>query len=79
MVRVLCYLVRMTEHAQSKPNRAIGSGISFRPDLWERLEAEAAAMERPNRSLVVERALIRYFGLDEQKSAREPEQIEGAA
>ena len=36
-------------------------------------------MERPNRSLVVERALIRYFGLDEQKSAREPELIEGAA
>lgn len=61
---------------QSKPTRVIGSGISFRPDLWEKLEAESNKLERPNRSLIVERALRLYFAtLDATSDQRR----EGAA
>lgn len=61
-VRVLCYSFRMTEHAQSKSlKNAKVCGISFQPHIFEQLEAEASRMDRPNRSLVVERALERYF------------------
>lgn len=60
----------MNDPTRTKPIRAIGSGISFRPDLWDRLEAEAAKMERPNRSLVVERALLQYFAIQDQLQNR---------
>lgn len=82
-MRVLCYLSGMTEHAQSKSKRAaIGAGISFQPELWERLEAEAAKLERPNRSVIVERALIQYFRALDSRKDGEPVVVvlaEGAA
>ena len=37
------------------------------PQVFEQLEAEASRMERPNRSLVVERALKLYFRIESQK------------
>lgn len=58
----------MTEHAPSKPERnAKVCGISFDPLIFDQLEAEASRMERPNRSLVVERALKMYFRIEAQK------------
>lgn len=58
----------MTEHAQSKSERnAKVCGISFDPLVFDQLEAEASRMERPNRSLVVERALKLYFRIESQK------------
>lgn len=44
------------------------SGISFDPGVWERLEEEASQMERPNRSLVVERALKQFFDIQDGKA-----------
>ena len=62
----------MTEHAPSKQKRAaIGAGISFQPELWERLEVEAAKLERPNRSVIVGRALKLYFAVvDNERDER---------
>lgn len=58
----------MTEHAQYKQAKyAKVCGISFDPQVFEQLEAEASRMERPNRSLVVERALKLYFRIESQK------------
>lgn len=71
----------MNDQSQQTAKRpAIGKGISFQPDLWDRLEAEAAQMERPNRSVIVERALKLYFAVEDQKRAAEKsEQLQGAA
>ena len=70
----------MTEDAQSTTKRAaIGKGISFQPDLWDRLEAEAARMERPNRSVIVERALKLYFAVEDQKREAQAERLQGVA
>ena len=45
-----------------KPKRYVRvCGISFDPPVWAALEAEAAKMARPNRSLIVERALQAWF------------------
>lgn len=52
--------MQMTSTPKSKRNVKV-SGISFDPQIWERLEAEAERMDRPNRSLIVERALRQYF------------------
>lgn len=58
----------MNINEQIKPVRNVKvSGISFDPLVFEQLEAEAARMERPNRSLVVERALKLYFRIESQK------------
>ena len=52
----------MSKHTEAKSQQAaIGIGISFKPDLWARVVAEAEEMERPNRSLVIDRALRLYF------------------
>jgi len=52
----------MDKHARiTNKQLAIGRGISFAPDLWARVIAEAEEMERPNRSLVIDRALRLYF------------------
>ena len=66
----------------SKPKRNVKvSGISFDPQIWERLEAESERMERPNRSLVVERALRQYFRIQDSRRDGEPIVVlsEGAA
>lgn len=51
-------------------------GISFQPHIFEQLEAESNKLERPNRSLIVERALLLYFAA---KDAERGERREGAA
>lgn len=66
----------MTEYAQNKPDPIVkAAGISFRLPIWDRLEAENAKLERPNRSLIVERALTAYFEALDAKNER----TEGAA
>ncbi len=53
-------------------------GISFQPKVWEMLEAEVEKQERPNRSLIVERALKDYLGMSAEPQEVEPSK-EGAA
>lgn len=55
---------------------SVGRGISFAPDLWARVVAESEQMERPNRSLVVERALRLYFGMTGAHAGRMHEEQE---
>lgn len=65
--------------AQPQSNRnVIVRGISFQPHIWERLEAEVEKQERPNRSLIVERALKDYLGMNAEAQQSEPT-TEGAA
>lgn len=70
---MLCTMKVQTQNQSNRTMKAIG--ISVRPDLWERIEAESNKLERPNRSLIVERALLLYF----EKRDEAQERTEGAA
>ena len=67
----MAYSAGMDKTTTAKPKRYVRvCGISFDPPIWARLEEEAAKMDRPNRSLVVERALRSYFERAEEGKER---------
>lgn len=62
----------MNATSPSKPKRNVKvSGISFQPQIWQRLEREVERQGHRNRSLVIERALTLYFDIQDQRERGE--------